>query len=251
MKNHKLIRWRLVIHGCIDGFSRLVVFLNCAPNNRAKTVLEQLLTAVESFRMPLKIRTDHGTENVEVARFLLEHYGVETRPVITGKSVHYQRIEILWVDVFIYVTQQFWNIFHFLECHYDMDAGNELHLFVLHFVNISRINKKLREFSVTWNYHPVRTEKNCTPMQIWTEGFYSQSNLIKMTYCELSMFGIDHSGLIPEIQTANNVQIPDIDIDLSPQCKYYIVNNFDPLENDGNYGIDLFTAVLAYLVRNL
>ena len=72
-----------------------------------------------------------------------------------------------------------------------------------------------------------------------------------MTDCELSMFGIDHSGPTPDIQTANKVQIPDIDIDLSPQCEYYIVNNFEPLENDGNYGIDLFIAVLAYLVRNL
>ncbi len=28
--NHKLIRWKFVIHGGIDGFSRMVVFLNVA-----------------------------------------------------------------------------------------------------------------------------------------------------------------------------------------------------------------------------
>ena len=27
--NHKLISWRFVIHGCIDGFSRAVVYLAC------------------------------------------------------------------------------------------------------------------------------------------------------------------------------------------------------------------------------
>ena len=30
---HKLIRWRLVIHGAIDGYSRLIMFLNVSPNN--------------------------------------------------------------------------------------------------------------------------------------------------------------------------------------------------------------------------
>ena len=36
--NHKLIRWKFVVHGGIDGFSRLYVYLGCATNNRAATV---------------------------------------------------------------------------------------------------------------------------------------------------------------------------------------------------------------------
>ena len=31
--NHKLVRWRFVIHGGIDRFSRLVTYLNVASNN--------------------------------------------------------------------------------------------------------------------------------------------------------------------------------------------------------------------------
>lgn len=31
--NHKLVRWRIVIVGGIDGFSRLVTFLKCTDNN--------------------------------------------------------------------------------------------------------------------------------------------------------------------------------------------------------------------------
>ena len=59
------------------------------------------LNSVERFRTPMRLRTDHGTENVLIARYMLEKHGVEARPVITGKSVHNQRIERLWVDVFI------------------------------------------------------------------------------------------------------------------------------------------------------
>ena len=33
-------RWRLVIHGGIDGYSRIPVFLHCSDNNEATTVLQ-------------------------------------------------------------------------------------------------------------------------------------------------------------------------------------------------------------------
>lgn len=41
--NHKLIKWRLVIHGGIDGFSRVVTYLWCVNNNRSETVWMLLL----------------------------------------------------------------------------------------------------------------------------------------------------------------------------------------------------------------
>ena len=37
--HHKLIRWRMVIHGAIDGYSRKIFYLKCANNNRASTVV--------------------------------------------------------------------------------------------------------------------------------------------------------------------------------------------------------------------
>ena len=37
--NHKLIRWRFVVHGGIDGYSCLITFLACHSNNCAKTML--------------------------------------------------------------------------------------------------------------------------------------------------------------------------------------------------------------------
>jgi len=37
--NHKLIRWKFVIHGGIDGFSRMVTFFHCSNNNKSQIVL--------------------------------------------------------------------------------------------------------------------------------------------------------------------------------------------------------------------
>ena len=44
--HHSLIRWKLVVHGCIDGFSRRIMFLRCSSNNLAETVLELFLDAI-------------------------------------------------------------------------------------------------------------------------------------------------------------------------------------------------------------
>ena len=55
------------------------------------------MEACHCFRVPTRIRTDHGTENVAVARGMLESKGGET--IFTGRSVRYQRIERLWVDL--------------------------------------------------------------------------------------------------------------------------------------------------------
>lgn len=43
---HKLIRWRVVVHGGIDGYSRIPVYLHASDNNQASTVLRLFLEAV-------------------------------------------------------------------------------------------------------------------------------------------------------------------------------------------------------------
>ena len=67
---HKLIRWKLVIHVCIDGFSRIVTSLVCASDNRAGTALKAFLSEVKVFGLPARVWGDCGTENVAVAEYM-------------------------------------------------------------------------------------------------------------------------------------------------------------------------------------
>ena len=97
---HKLIRWKIVIHGAIDGYSHLIMFLKTSNNNQADTVLSAFTSAVEEYGLPSRIRTDRGRENVLVSECMLDHpdHG-PGRSVIVGRSVHNQRIERLWRDL--------------------------------------------------------------------------------------------------------------------------------------------------------
>ncbi len=144
-----LCRWCLVIHGAIDGFSRLVVFLKCSPNNFARTVLNLFVQAVQEYGLPVRVRCDQGVENYDVGMFMLSHPQRRDalNPVIVGKSVHNQRIERLWRDVFQGVTCTYYHLFNHLESSNFLDPLNESDLFSLHYVYLNLINHHLQQWT--------------------------------------------------------------------------------------------------------
>ena len=90
--DHKLIKWRLVIHSCIDGLSGLIIYLHCCNSNRPETVRNLFQEKVEGFYWPCRVRSDQGMENIGVARLMLDKFGPENGSYLTGLSVHNQRM---------------------------------------------------------------------------------------------------------------------------------------------------------------
>ncbi|KAA0701572.1 hypothetical protein E1301_Tti022885 [Triplophysa tibetana] len=82
--NHKLVRWRIVVHGGIDGYSRKIMYLKANSNNKAASVLDCFLEAVHEHGLPHRVRSDKGGENMGVARFMLEH--PERGPVLAASG---------------------------------------------------------------------------------------------------------------------------------------------------------------------
>uniref|UniRef100_A0A8P4GUA6 Integrase core domain-containing protein n=1 Tax=Dicentrarchus labrax TaxID=13489 RepID=A0A8P4GUA6_DICLA len=66
--NHKLIRFNVVIFGGIDGFSRRILYLDAAANNKASTAFSFFLDGVWKHGWPSRVRGDQGVENVDIAR---------------------------------------------------------------------------------------------------------------------------------------------------------------------------------------
>lgn len=83
-----LIRWKIVIHAFVDGKSRLVVGIGIHNNNRAQTVLLLLEDAVAKYGWPSRVRGDHGTENILVARRMEEVRGLGRGSYIWGRRVN-------------------------------------------------------------------------------------------------------------------------------------------------------------------
>ncbi len=80
--HHSLIRWRMVLHGGIDGFSRMIVFLHCSTNNRSETVFNLFNEAIKRFNVPSRVRSDKGGENIRVCEFMISYRGVaEVTPI--------------------------------------------------------------------------------------------------------------------------------------------------------------------------
>ena len=119
--HHKLIRWKLVTHGGIDGKTRTIVFLECSSNNRADTVLHQFQLPIEKFGLPDCVRTDKGAENVW--RYMLHLHG-SPAGVIAGSSTHNERIERLWCDVYCCMCCHYYELFYAFE---EEEILNSLH----------------------------------------------------------------------------------------------------------------------------
>ncbi len=49
-------RWRFIIHGNVDGYSRLILFMTVSDNTRSQTVLDGFLTGVRKYGLPSRVR---------------------------------------------------------------------------------------------------------------------------------------------------------------------------------------------------
>jgi len=158
---HKLIAWKIVVHGGIDGYSRLIFYLKASTNNLATTVLANFIEGTQKYGLPLRVRGDYGGENIEVAQFMEQRRGYNRGSFMAGRSVHNQRIERFWKDTKERCTSQFYHLFREMEDFGYLDRENSLDIGILHFCYLEVLNTHLLQFSDMWNHHTIRTEGEC------------------------------------------------------------------------------------------
>ncbi|KAK2830807.1 hypothetical protein Q5P01_018738 [Channa striata] len=211
--NHKLVRWRMVFHGCVDGFSRTIIYLQCLNNNRASSVSELFRTGVQSFELPL-IRCDHGMENTAVARYMLERRGLSRGSDITGRSLN--RV----------VSFHYSSLFTFMENEGILDSTDEL--------------LAAAEFQNQWNNHGLSTEGGQTPLQLWQRGVLYSAGAGSETFD----FNED---IPPQLETANDIVVPVNEFNVNETVLNRIQETVDPHRDDSNHGIELFLGLVNFL----
>lgn len=63
-------------------------------------------------------------------------------------------------------------MFYYLENHLLLDPNDDAQLWCLHYVFLRIINDHLVNWQRAYIYHPLSSEHNKTPMQLWVRGLH-------------------------------------------------------------------------------
>ncbi len=122
------------------------MYLSCANNNRASTVYDLFLGAVQQYGLPSRLRCDQGGENRVVALHLLHHRG-EERSVLVGNTINvWNSSGVICIDALHNFSIDFTT--------WSTTVSWIQHQFALHYVYKPRINEGLKHFLSVWNNHP-------------------------------------------------------------------------------------------------
>ncbi|XP_056018330.1 uncharacterized protein LOC130054058 [Ostrea edulis] len=156
----KLKPYGISIHGCIDGFSRRLIWLEAdITNKRPEVIAEHYLNAVHDLKgCPQKLRADPGTENGIISTF--HAFLKRNRNAVTlGSSTSNQRIERFW-GLLRQMKADFW-IHHFKGLVYEdlLKTGDQLQILCIQYVYLPMLKKDIKEIMDLWNNHSIRRQK--------------------------------------------------------------------------------------------
>lgn len=165
--NDKIKPFGFCISGCMDGFSRKLIWLKVERTNKdPHLICTFFLEAVKHFNLvPRVVRMDRGTENVHIAnvqRLLRSEHSDSLAPsaVMFGSSTHNQRIERFWSYLRRVLLNEYMNLFKdYLDLGV-IDSSNTTHMECLSFCFMPVIRSELNSVLLSWNRHRVRQMKH-------------------------------------------------------------------------------------------
>ena len=169
----KLAPYGFCISGCIDGYSRRIVFLQVASANHDPSVIAHYyLSSVKQIGgCPRLVQTDGGTENGTVAA-IQGVFCIHAASPFDGPNSHRygsspanQRIKARW-SYFRKQNSGWWiNFFKDLTASGNFEYGNLVHTCCLQFCFVALIKEELDRVASEWNSHRIRQNRmaECPP----------------------------------------------------------------------------------------
>ncbi|KAJ8375928.1 hypothetical protein SKAU_G00065080 [Synaphobranchus kaupii] len=137
------------------------------------------------------------------------------------------------------VSSNYYAAFRHLEDIGELDPDLDVHLICLHYVMIPRINMHLHLFRRTWDNHPMSSESNKSPQQLWISGLLLNQRPLTDTEDDHT-FGIDWDGPVGTADPANHVSVPEADTPLKAAIEARLQETINPLQPSTCFGLDLY-----------
>lgn len=198
----KLKPFGFSIHGCIDGFSRKIIWLEVAASNKDPFLVclffANAVTSLEG--VPYVIRADRGTENGNIEKmqqFLRSAHQDERANLQTtfmyGASTSNQRIEAWW-SKFPQQGMAYW-IHHFKELENAgiFDTSCVVNIQCARFCYMDIIREELHSIVMQWNAHHIRKSNNPLSAHGKPDILYSLPELFN---CRDYLRQIEHGDLL-------------------------------------------------------
>ena len=162
----KLKPFGFSIHGCIDGFSRKIIWLEVGASNKLPDVIAKFyLDAVSTYGCPRTVKADDGTEHsmiepIHIALRMIndnEENALNSFSIIT--SPQNQRIEAYW-SILQRDRIGWWKRFFGDLSDMDMFTSEPVIIECIRFCFMNLIREDLNSVKNDWNSHIISSSRN-------------------------------------------------------------------------------------------
>ena len=160
----KLKPFEFAVHGCVDGYSRRVLWLKVShTNNNPSVIASYFLETATSLRVcPALLQTDCGTENGSMAAIqtLLRQNDSDRHERQSHRyrsSISNQRRECWWSHFRRGPIAFLIRLFKDMVDEGNLDLHNTLHIRCIRFAFTHHVQRELDLAAQYWNTHRIRT----------------------------------------------------------------------------------------------
>lgn len=252
-----LFRWNFIVDGGIDGYSRLIPYLKVNTDNLSTSALSDFIVGFKEYGVPSRVRADKGSEFTHINKMMNAINGEDRGSFIQGKSVHNQRIERLWRDVYTKVIDKYYRLFYLMTDKGILQIDKPTHISCLQYVFLHRIQDDLDTWRKGHNHHQLRSEKYASPMQLWYIGSHKQEhrdltameNLFRRPASEFQEIFETFENDYLEEPSDIKVVLPRYPLPLTQTEYDTLKQTIDIKRNSVSHGIDIYGDVLKYVLE--